>query len=73
MQNLRLTHPALDFWIDARLREFDGRWLAVADLADVPEVGVGGSPSEALRGALGPFGARLQEELVARAGLQERP
>ena len=36
MQHLRLTHPELDFWIDVRLREFDGRWLAVADFADSP-------------------------------------
>ena len=33
MTNLRLTHPNLGFWIDVRLREFDGRWLAVADVA----------------------------------------
>jgi hypothetical protein len=29
-QHLRLTHPALDFWIDVRLRQLNGRWLAVA-------------------------------------------
>jgi hypothetical protein len=27
MHHLRLTHPDLDFWIDVRVREFDGRWL----------------------------------------------
>lgn len=37
---LRLTDPELDFWIDVRLRHFGGRWLAVADLADTPDVGV---------------------------------
>jgi len=67
VQNLRLTHPALDFWIDVRLREFDGHWLAVADLADTPEVGVGGTPAEALRGAMEPFRRALREELVAGA------
>lgn len=67
MQHLRLTHPALDLWIDVRLREFDGRWLAVAELADTPEVGTGETPEEALRGALSPFGPRLCDELVASA------
>lgn len=47
MQHLRLTHPALDFWIDVRLREFNGRWLAVADPAGTPEVGMGEAPAEA--------------------------
>lgn len=72
MQHLRLTHPDLDFWIDVRLREFDGRWLAVADLADTPEVGTGESPAEVLRGALAPFGTRLRDELVACAGREHR-
>jgi hypothetical protein len=52
MRTLRLTHPALDFMIDVRLREFDRRWLAVADLADTPDIGTGETPVEALRGAL---------------------
>jgi hypothetical protein len=62
-----LTHPALDFWIDVRLREFEGRWLAVADLADTPELGTGHMPAEALRRALAPFGAGLRDVLVDRA------
>jgi hypothetical protein len=52
VQKLRLTHPALDFWMDVRLREFDGRWLAVADLAGDSDVGGGDMPSEALWHAL---------------------
>lgn len=69
MQHLRLTNPGLDFWIDVRLREFDGHWLAVADLADTPEVGSGETPAEALRSALSPFGTKLLNELVAGADL----
>jgi len=69
MQHLRLTHPALDFWIDVRLRDFGGRWLAVADLADTPQVGSGDTPAEALGGALASFGTRLRDELVARAAI----
>jgi hypothetical protein len=33
-RTLRLTHPALDFYVDVKLREYpDGKWLAVADIA----------------------------------------
>lgn len=36
---LRLTHPALDFYVDVKLSEYpEGPWLAVVDLA-------GGSPT----------------------------
>lgn len=63
MRHLRLTHPALDFWIDVRVREFDGRWLAVADLADQPEVGVGETVGEALDGALAVFGPPVADDL----------
>jgi hypothetical protein len=34
IQHRRLTHPEFGFWVDVRLREFDGRWLAVADIDD---------------------------------------
>ena len=67
MQVIRLTHPALDFWINIRLREFDGRWLVVADLAGTPEVGTGDEMAEALRGALARFDRNLRDELVDRA------
>ncbi len=64
MQHPRLTHPDLDFWIDVRIREFDGRWLAVADLTDTPEIGTGEEPRAALQDALRPFAPRLRDELV---------
>jgi hypothetical protein len=41
VRHLRPTHPDLTFWIEVRLREFDGQWLAVADLAAEPDVGNG--------------------------------
>ena len=66
MQHVHL-HPALNFWIDVRLRELGGRWLAVADPADTPELGPGATPAEALRRVLAPFGPKLRDELVARA------
>ena len=31
--DLRLRHPAIDFWVDIHLRKYGDVWLAVADLA----------------------------------------
>ena len=67
LQHLRLTHPDLAFWVDVRLREFDGRWLAVADLADEPDVGTGMEPRDALRAVLMALGERYAEEMAESA------
>lgn len=67
---LRLTHPELDFWVDVRLHEFDGRWLAVADLAGEPDLGMAQEPREALRHALTSLGTRLSRELAASAQVE---
>jgi hypothetical protein len=66
---LRLTHPALDFWIDVRLRRFGDTWLAVADLASAPEVAVAARPDLALLLALWPLGPAVAKRLAARATL----
>jgi hypothetical protein len=65
VQHLRLTHPELDFWIDVRLREFGGKWLAVADLAEAPDIGTSEDSIEAVRDALMALGPRLAGELAA--------
>jgi hypothetical protein len=49
---LRLRHPELVFWIGITLTEHEGRWLAVAMLADKPDIGTGTEPREALRAVL---------------------
>lgn|GEM_PF-3416774 len=72
MHYLRLTHPDLDFWIDVRVREFDGRWLAVADLVDVPEIGVGETASQALANALAVFGEATADDVERSALAQLR-
>jgi len=69
MTHLRLTHPDLDFWIDVRLSEWDGRWLAVADLADEPDVGTAADAREAIRGALASLGEPIATEMAEGAGL----
>lgn len=48
----RLQAPSLDFWIDVRLRQFDGRWLAVAEIGGEPEIGLGMTARE--RQGIGP-------------------
>ena len=73
VRHLRLTRHDLDFWVDVRLREWDGKWLAVADLADEPDVGTGTDPREALQEALLALGPRLASELSAGADLDGAP
>jgi hypothetical protein len=68
---LRLTHPAIDFWIDVRLLQSEGRWLAVADLASTPEVAVALRPDLAVLLALWPLGPALARRMATRAVLSE--
>ena len=63
----RLTHPAIDFWVDVRLRQFEGSWLAVADLASTPEPAVASRPDLVLLLALWPLGSALARRLAASA------
>lgn len=52
----RLQAPTLDFWVDVRIREFHGRWIAVADIAGEPELGLGATAREALAASLSSLG-----------------
>lgn len=65
--NLRVTHPDFDFWVDVRLRDWDGKWLAVADLAGEPAMGTGAEPREALRAALTALGEPYATEIARSA------
>jgi hypothetical protein len=55
MTAIRLRHPDLVFHVDVTLTS-RRPGLAVAFLADKPDIGTGIDPSEALRGALGTLG-----------------
>ena len=55
-----------DFWVDVRLTEFDGRWLASADTPRGPTLGWATSPLAATIDALAPFAGRI-EALMATA------
>ena len=63
--NFHLTAPALSLDVEVRLRELDGRWLAVADFGGEPEVGLGATARTALSAALGTLGPRAAAVLMA--------
>lgn len=62
MTVLRLTCST--FWVDVRLRELNGRWIASADTPDGPSLGLGKGAVEAIEAALEPF-AGIVDELLA--------
>jgi hypothetical protein len=66
---LRLCHPDLAFHVDVTLTEKDGRWLAVAMLADEPDIGTGSDPRSALHAALEALGEPYASDLTASAEL----
>jgi hypothetical protein len=59
---LRLNCSA--FWVDVRLREINGRWIASADTPDGPSLGLGEDAIEAIEAALEPFEG-IADELLA--------
>lgn len=65
--NFRLTADTLDFYVDVRLRNFGGRWLAVADIAGEQEVGLGRSARAALGACLLSLGRAAAESLLTDA------
>jgi hypothetical protein len=67
----RLSHPALDFWVDVELREYAGRWIVVADLAGSREIAAAFDPQLALLYALWPLGDSMAVRMVRRATLFE--
>ena len=67
---LRPRHPDLAFHVDVPLTGRDGRWLAVAMLADEPDIGVADDPREALREALAALGEPWESEMARDAEMQ---
>jgi hypothetical protein len=59
---LRLTCSV--FWVDVRLREINGRWIASADTPTGPSLGLGERAIEAVEAALAPF-EWIADELLA--------
>jgi hypothetical protein len=63
--NARFVVEELGLHVDIRLRELDGRWIAVANFGDDPEVGIGASPRVALAASLATLGARTAAAVMA--------
>ena len=63
MITLRLTCSA--FWVDVRLREINGRWIASADTPAGPSLGLGLEAREAIEQALLPFEGIVDELLAS--------
>ncbi|MGZ8512571.1 MAG: hypothetical protein ACXWWL_03950 [Candidatus Limnocylindria bacterium] len=63
--NARLASEELGLDLEIRLRQLDGRWLAVADFGGEPEVGIGATPRVALAAALATLGERAAAILMA--------
>jgi hypothetical protein len=63
---LRLTCDAL--WVDVRLREMNGRWMASADTPHGPSVGLGVGAIEAIEGALQPFEGAIEDLMASLPG-----
>jgi hypothetical protein len=63
--NARLGSQELGIEVGIRLRQLEGRWLAVAELGGDPEVGIGATPRAALTAALATLGQRTAAALMA--------
>ena len=63
--NTRLASEELGLELEIRLRQLDGRWLAVADFGGEPEVGIGATPRVALAAALATLDERAAAILMA--------
>lgn len=63
--NARFAVEELGLDVDIRLRQLDGRWIAVADFGGEPEVGIGASPRSALAASLATLGTRTAAAVMA--------
>lgn len=63
--NARLASEELGLDVEIRLRQLNGRWLAVAEFGGEPEVGIGATARSALAAALATFGERAAAILMA--------
>lgn len=61
MVTLRLTCES--FFVDVRVREVRGRFIASADTAAGPTLGTGLGAVEAITNALAPFGEQIEDLL----------
>ena len=63
--NARIGSAQLGSQAEVRLRQLNGRWLAVAEFGAEPEVGIGATPRAALAASLATLGDRAAAALLA--------
>ncbi len=63
--NALLASRELGIDVEIRIRELDGRWLAVAAFGGEPEVGIGANARIALAASLATLGDRAAAALMA--------
>jgi hypothetical protein len=63
--NAHLAAADLGLEVEIRLRQLDGRWLAVANFGADPEVGIGATARAALEASLATLGKRAASMLMA--------
>lgn len=64
---LRLTSPTLPFWVDVDLRDYDGRWVAVAELAGDKALGLGKGAVDAVERSIASLDSSTRRRLVSSA------
>ena len=57
------------FYVDVRVREIDGKWIASADTPKGPSLGLGEGSVEAISAALEPFEGMVDELLASLPSL----
>lgn len=67
--NAHLASADLGIDVEIRLRQLNGRWMAVADFDGDPEVGIGATPRAALEASLATLGKRAATMLMADPAL----
>ena len=63
--NARFAVEELGLEVDIRIRQLEGRWIAVASFGDEPEVGIGSTPRDALAASLATLGTRTAAAVMA--------
>lgn len=70
METRILSAPDLGFWVEVRLVGHHGRWIAVATIADEPELGWGLSMRAATQMALSSLGPDAVRKLMRTCDLR---
>ena len=65
---IRLTAESLPFWVEVDVRDYDSRWIAVADLAGEHDLGLGLTARQAIKEALASLGPRTAAEVLSGVG-----